>query len=251
MVCLSPRMFVCQPWLMRRLDNFALLFDNLKMHEPDDCACKVCVFVLDLDYNPPRALVRFFRLHCLVKFYSVSLHFCFLQFLCCKADAFLQSALRFASSHSFIYKYIYIFIPPTLLISYMLPFLGMPSFRALLPSAIPDFLSAIGCTNTRNSTWCNLVVPCCSCFFLHVKESSQLAGFLWVVQGFANAEEVFWEWYLQDDQCEPLVVLGDVGSMKLHMCWSWWVPRMCHFGFLHPTMDYCIYLNWPVSKEIP
>ena len=62
---------------MRRLDNFALLFDNLKMHEPDDCACKVCVFVLDLDYNPPRALVRFFRLHCLVKFYSVSLHLCF------------------------------------------------------------------------------------------------------------------------------------------------------------------------------
>ena len=34
-------------------------------------------FTLDLDFNPPRALVRFLRLEGLVKFHWVSLHLCF------------------------------------------------------------------------------------------------------------------------------------------------------------------------------
>ena len=144
--CLSPSMFLFQmPWLLRWLDHFAVLFPHFWTCTGHMIVlAKLCVFVLDLDFNPPRALVGLFRLHCLVKFYFVSLCFFKLvllrRFFAANRMIFVQSALCFACSHSFT--------PPTLLISHVLPFLGVLSFRRLLSSAMWYLLSAMGYTHT-------------------------------------------------------------------------------------------------------
>ena len=207
---------------------------------------------------------------------------CFMQFLCCKRDAFFQSALHFASSHSFA--------PPTLLISHMLPFLGMPSFLALFSSAM-WYLSAHGLHTIQHGlSWSlcwhisldrldyhfSISHGCASLWRMGCtcSQALQVAFFfvfsIWPFYTFVAGRLSMmrsrrcqrWRSILRVQTTRRCTwAFGCVGRCwQYHVAYVWllgWVSWTTCMGtislrLLAPNHNYwLLHLNWPIGKEIP